>query len=258
MNDDPGRPRRAAAGAAIESTAAPYWPRTDPVRTDVDAVYTSPRASLTGAASAARLRVSMQAGPICLIRRLLDAAVAEGLDHADPATLPTLDASGTLDRIRSEIGSVLGPPDAPAPDDGTLAPALSWLRRDVLDLAGLFAAAVGVDRLRVNLQVVTACQCPRFHVDNVGFRLLTTYRGPGTEWVSSRALGGALPGAPLPPSAIRHMDRGTVALMRGGRDATPERPGVLHRSPALKRGGPVRLLLAISDVEGGSAASRDA
>ena len=37
-------------------------------------------------------------------------------------------------------------------------------------------------------------------------------------------------------------------MIRGGKDTTPEKPGVLHRSPAIAGTGIVRLFLAIDEL----------
>lgn len=211
---------------------------------DTSAVYTSPKAALHGAAAGARLHLSMQAGPICLVPRVLDGAIAAALDAADPSTFPTMDVSGPADRLWREILAAF------APGVLSASPLLAWLRADVLNLVALFTAAAAVECVRVHLQVVEDDMCPRFHVDQVGFRMVTTYRGPGTEWMAPRAVAEAAMGEPLSPGAVRRMERGTVALMRGGRNATPERPGLLHRSPPIEGSGAIRLFLAISDVDG--------
>ncbi|MBE7220146.1 MAG: DUF1826 domain-containing protein, partial [Caulobacteraceae bacterium] len=93
--------------------------------------------------------------------------------------------------------------------------------------------------------------CRAFHVDNVTFRLVTTYRGPGTQWLAPRHLHEARDGEPLGPDAVREMPRGTVAILRGGRGATPERPGLLHRSPPIA--GTTRLFLAVDEAGSRSA-----
>lgn len=56
------------------------------------------------------------------------------------------------------------------------------------------------------------------------------------------------PGEGPPSDAIRRLDRGAVALLRGERGATSDRPAVLHRSPPIAGTGIVRLLLTIDDV----------
>lgn len=211
---------------------------------DAAAVYLSPKAPIVGPSASTRLRLAMRSGPVCLVPRLLDDAFVACIDGMPPAALPAMDVSGSIERVRQEVEAAL------APSDGVLSPAMAWLRQDLIDLSGLFASGIGVKRLRLHLQVVDNDMCRRFHVDNVAYRLVTTYRGPGTEWIAPIDVARASEGTPLPVTATKRLERGTIAIIRGGRNATPDRPGVLHRSPPIKGSGKVRLLLAVSDVDG--------
>ena len=123
-----------------------------------------------------------------------------------------------------------------------------WLIEDVIDKASLMAELTGAPALRVRLEVVDDDHCRKFHVDNVRLRLMTTYRGPGTEYIPPR-LASMLPPGTIPPAdAIRHLARGHIAVLRGGEDATADRPGVMHRSPPVIGTGMVRLFLAVDEV----------
>ena len=110
------------------------------MRPDVDVAYMSPRASLADVSTGSRLRVSMQAGPVSLIPRRIDSDIADALDALDPDVLPEFDVSGTIDQVCREIGSALGSRAEPE------TPVIAWLRRDVANLAGLFASVTGAER----------------------------------------------------------------------------------------------------------------
>jgi len=104
-------------------------------------------------------------------------------------------------------------------------PAPLALLADALRLAHVFAALTRSEHVRLRLDGVTGDACRKFHVDAVGFRLLVTYAGPGTQWtLSDPKMDDA---EQVPPHDI---PAGAVALFRGR-----ARPGghVLHRSPPL-------------------------
>ena len=212
------------------------------MRPEVGAVYRSPHAPLTGPAAARTTRQALQAGPICLMPRQLDPDVADGLDALSPDDLPHFDVSGASTRVRAAVEAASSP--------SSRSTALDWLRNDILGLVDLYASATGCRTLRARLQVVADDMCRAFHVDNVAFRLVTTYRGPGTQWLAPRHVHEAQEGQPLGPDVVRQMPRGTVAILRGGKDTTAERPGLLHRSPPLAGTGVVRLFLAIDEAGG--------
>jgi len=54
---------------------------------------------------------------------------------------------------------------------------------DVTWLVAAYTCLVGARRVGLRLRVLDGPMCPRFHVDNVPLRLLTTYVGPGSEWL---------------------------------------------------------------------------
>lgn len=62
-------------------------------------------------------------------------------------------------------------------------PIQSPFAADVLLLAELFATITGAETVGVRVDVTDRATCPRFHADHVTLRLMTTYRGPGTQWL---------------------------------------------------------------------------
>ena len=54
------------------------------------------------------------------------------------------------------------------------------------------------------------------------------------------------------PDSIRRMDRGWIAVMRGGKAATPDVPALPHRSPPIAGTGETRLFVAIDEALGAS------
>ncbi len=206
---------------------------------DVLATLPSPDTVLTGRAATERLRLSMQAGPICLLPRTLPFAVATALDQADPEDFPRLDVSGPWMSVRRAAA-------AASAVEGRAAPVIHWLCDDVTALIALYVEATRSTSVLVRLMTVVDDERRSFRAAPGPFRLVTTYRGPGTEWLPPRLLALTPQGRPLDAGAIRQLDRGTIAMMRGDKGATADRAGVLHRSPA--GAGATRLCLTIEEA----------
>ena len=108
------------------------------------------------------------------------------------------------------------------------------LYADFRRLAGRFATLATSTLVRLRLEHVVDDACRKFHIDAVGLRMLSTYVGPGTEWMD---VGGK----------VRRMATMAVAIFKG--TAFPGAgPRVPHRSPPLSAGmldGQSRLVLCI-------------
>lgn len=164
------------------------------------------------------------------------------LDAVPAASLPQL-------RVIGDVGLISRSVEAALRAAGFAPPWLSdWLSEDIVFLARWFQNRVGAGRLLVRLETVDDDACRRFHADNVRFRLVTTYRGPGTQWLSPADANGLEDDQTLSADRIRRLERGHVAILRGAREATPDHPGLLHRSPPIEGSGVTRLFLAIDDA----------
>jgi hypothetical protein len=150
--------------------------------------------------------------------------------------------------------------DLSAATRGLAEPARTWLTMDIAILLARLAHLADARRLRVSFGAVRTDQCRKFHVDYVRYRLVTTYVGPGTEWVPDEAVRReALDHPPDCPcdankeivreaSAIRHAVPGEVIVMKGARH--PNHRGAVHRSPPIEGTGRVRVVLIASTVDG--------
>lgn len=95
------------------------------------------------------------------------------------------------------------------------------LLSDMLRLSHMFSALTQNQHVRLRFDGITGDACRKFHVDSVGFRLLVTYAGPGTQWSM---------GNPEKGAQIEEVPRCAVALFRGRKR---EGATALHRSPPL-------------------------
>ncbi len=114
---------------------------------------------------------------------------------------------------------------------------------DVKWLVSAYTCLLGARRVGLRLRVLQGAMCPRFHVDNVPLRLLTTYVGPGSEWLEEgvvERVGLHLAAAPV--DNIRSLKPGDVAVLKGEKWLGNEGAGLIHRSPASEQR---RLLLSL-------------
>ena len=114
---------------------------------------------------------------------------------------------------------------------------------DVTWLVAAYTCLVGARRVGLRLRVLGGPMCPRFHVDNVPLRLLTTYVGPGSEWLQEQVSPrGELPTVETSVDNIQHLQAGDVAVLKGEKWQGNEGAGLVHRSPSGQQG---RLLLSL-------------
>jgi hypothetical protein len=134
-------------------------------------------------------------------------------------------------------------------------PGLAALRADVARWIEVVSDLTGARAIGVRLTRTDTAMCPRFHVDFVGLRLVTTYQGPGTELLDSTdALREESPrpgGAPTlsvrSRAAIQTAGVGDVVLLKGEGWPGNEGRGAVHRSPFTTASHP-RLLLTLDTL----------
>ncbi|KIQ13279.1 hypothetical protein RU03_07150 [Pseudomonas simiae] len=107
---------------------------------------------------------------------------------------------------------------------------------DVSWLVSAFACLLGVKRIGVRLRLLDKAMCPRFHVDHVPVRLITTYAGVGSQWLREGVMDRRQLSQPdaEPTGCIEQIHCGEVALLKGTKWHGNEGYGLIHRSPALK------------------------
>lgn len=127
---------------------------------------------------------------------------------------------------------------------------------DIAQLVDMFCCLFDLQRTGLRLTSLDRAMCPKFHVDRVPCRLVTTYQGAATEWLPHAAvdrskLGIGSNGQPDETSGLyQHADdinqvqQGDIALLKGELWDGNEGAGLVHRSPALKA-GERRLLLTL-------------
>ncbi|EJM68246.1 Protein of unknown function (DUF1826) [Pseudomonas sp. GM50] len=106
---------------------------------------------------------------------------------------------------------------------------------DVSWLVSAFACLLGAQRIGLRLRVLDTAMCPRFHVDHVPVRLITTYAGIGSQWLKEGAIDrrqlGKPDAEPQDESLVQQITSGEVALLKGEKWHGNEGFGLIHRSP---------------------------
>ena len=116
---------------------------------------------------------------------------------------------------------------------------------DIAELVDMFCYLFELKQAGMRLKVLDKAMCPKFHVDKVPCRLVTTYQGTATEWlphelVNQTKLGWDCNNLPDSESGlyqsennIQQLDCGDVALFKGTLWEGNENAGLVHRSPGL-------------------------
>ncbi|MFV8835966.1 DUF1826 domain-containing protein [Aquisalimonas sp.] len=125
-----------------------------------------------------------------------------------------------------------------------------WIT-DMSGLAALFARLIGKSSVQIRIEAMHDTMCPRFHVDRNDLRLLCTYRGPATEWLTNsqvdrRALACGAPSEEVMrfgPS--QRLNPWWVGIMKGSRFPGNEGNGLVHRSPSADGQSQSRILFCL-------------
>lgn len=112
-------------------------------------------------------------------------------------------------------------------------------------LADMFCTLFEQERVGLRLNSLDRAMCPKFHVDHVPCRLVTTFSGVATQWLphdcvdrtklgaGSQGLADEESGLFNQLSDIQQLTSGDVALLKGSGWFNNEQGGLVHRSPAV-------------------------
>lgn len=136
---------------------------------------------------------------------------------------------------------------------------VNTLCEDIALLVEMFCCLFDLKRAGLRLKVLDKPMCPRFHVDKIPCRLVTTYQGVATQWlnhsdVNRSKLGTGNLGKPDEESGlfkslsnINQLQQGDVALLKGEYWDDNEGAGLVHRSPPVAA-NEQRLLLTLDFI----------
>lgn len=118
------------------------------------------------------------------------------------------------------------------------------LSKDIALIVDMFCCLFDVKKVGLRLTSIDRPMCPKFHVDRIPCRLVTTYVGSATEWLENEGLdrsklGAGSCGQPDHLSGLFNRDTniqqiqpGDVALLKGSGWEGNENGGLVHRSPS--------------------------
>ena len=148
--------------------------------------------------------------------------------------------SGDTNSILKQISSELNSND------------FSLILNDIKGLLLQFEELSGAKSFRLLLSTVNTNMCSRFHTDMNDLRLLCTYSGPGTVWLSENNINrdaletyGDNETIVKDQSQINYAKTGAVVLLKGAVYPLKGTKAVVHRSPTIEETGISRLLLRI-------------
>lgn len=122
---------------------------------------------------------------------------------------------------------------------------LTELTENIAELVDLFCCLFDIKNVGLRLTVLDRAMCPRFHVDKVPCRLVTTFQGTATQWlphnvIDRSKLGAGNQGKPDSESGlysnegdVQQLQAGDVAILKGENWVNNTNAGLVHRSPAL-------------------------
>jgi len=121
------------------------------------------------------------------------------------------------------------------------------LSSDIAKLVDMFCYLFELESVGLRLTALQESMCPRFHVDKVDCRLITTYKGNGTQWLpheivdrsklgaGNKGLNDDLSGIYKKEIDIKNLACGDVALLKGEAWIGNENAGIVHRSPPVAK-----------------------
>lgn len=119
---------------------------------------------------------------------------------------------------------------------------------DLALLLDMYACLFDLEEVGLRLEVANRAMCPRFHTDKLGCRLVSTYRGKGTQWLynsdadrtklgkGNKGLSDDESGIYCNSTSIQKVDQGDVVLLKGEGWYDNEGLGAVHRSPPMFEG----------------------
>jgi len=137
--------------------------------------------------------------------------------------------------------------------------AVTALINDITLLVDMFCCLFELKGAGLRLTILDRPMCPRFHVDRIPCRLVTTYNGIATQWLNNNVidrtkLGAGSQGKPDEQSGlikdiddINQLTQGDIALLKGENWDEQQGVGLVHRSPTVSQ-GERRLLLTLDFI----------
>jgi hypothetical protein len=181
---------------------------------------------------------------LCLWQRPAQPEVTRELSHLCASHLPDVRCRTSAASFDDDVSMLLT-------QQGLDPDAFQTWPADLRALADLFFSVSGGRDVVLRLETTDDDGCRRFHVDRTHLRLLCTYRGPGTEWLTNEQVDRHAQGNGAPNEKIIRFGEPSrfepfwVGIMKG--DAFPGNAGLglVHRSPQIAGTGQTRVLFCL-------------
>ena len=151
-----------------------------------------------------------------------------------------LNTSGSVNAILKDIRKTISPNE------------YSLILQDIQHLLLHFSEVTGSDEFRVFLATINTNMCRRFHTDINDLRMLCTYSGPGTLWLTNDNINhdalrnnGDNTHIVLKEKKIKQAKTGAVVILKGAMYPQENVKAIVHRSPTIEESGDRRLLLRV-------------
>mgnify|MGYP006100117183 CR=1 FL=1 len=131
---------------------------------------------------------------------------------------------------------------------------------DITLLVEMYCCLFELKQVGLRLTILDRPMCPRFHVDRIPCRLVTTYQGEATQWLNNNVIDRSKLGAGNQGKSdeqsglikniedINQLTLGDVAILKGENWDEHKGGGLVHRSPTVSSPGASRLLLTLDFV----------
>ncbi|MEL7046373.1 MAG: DUF1826 domain-containing protein [Pseudomonadota bacterium] len=181
---------------------------------------------------------------LCLWRRPMTREISDELLALDADHLPDVRSSSSPSTFDEDVCKLLERCDL-QPERFR-----AW-RADLHRVAQLYFPLRGGRDVTLRLETLNTDGCRRFHTDRTNLRLLCTYRGPGTEWLTEAQVDRDAECANAGNEAILRNGEPSqlrpfwVGILKGTAFPGNASQGVVHRSPQLEHPGQVRVLFCL-------------
>ena len=124
-------------------------------------------------------------------------------------------------------------------------PFATQLHGYIAELVDMFICLFEANTVGFRLSTLDRAMCPRFHVDRVPCRLVTTFLGPGSQWLENAVVdrsklghqsgktNDSESGLYRTEQNIQTLTAGDVAILKGELWHGNEDAGIVHRSPPV-------------------------
>ncbi len=170
---------------------------------------------------------------LCLWRRPVQPEVTRELSPLRASHLPDVRCRTSPASFDDDVSTLLT-------QQGLDPVAFKHWRDDLRGLANLFFSVSGGRDVVLRLETKDDDGCRRFHVDRTThLRLLCTYRGPGTEWLTNEQVDRNAQGNGAPNERIIRFGEPSrfepfwVGILKGSAYPRNARRGLVHRSPPI-------------------------